>query len=220
MTTDKTTTKKSQAEIEYERIMRHRMQSPKQAHGRDFGTNWSPDGQVKHTKRETMMGEGLGSSLGLDSPKHTRSYREGEIEMLEIADLQYREEMRFQQSLKRQKQNAITTRFQQNLSAKVNSGKILVDQRIFLAFPKKDWSSRAEKLGGIPEGVDIAMSKFGHLVIVPVIEAKESTYKDSHGRSFQIDPTIRATVNQIFGAVQWTKPLTIEDARQFGVNLE
>lgn len=209
----------TEAQLTYQRIMKHRMSVPDRSNGRDYGTNWSPDGAVKHVKKDHMLGEGCGNYLGLDAPKHTRSYGPGELDALVEADLRYEMGLKFKQSLRRQRNTAIQQRFRATLPEKISSGKILVQQRVFMAYPK-DWEKRAARLGGLPQGVDIAKSEFGHLILVPVIEAKESSYKDALGRRFQIEPNLKQTINQIFGAVKWTRPLTLDEVKQFGIEVE
>lgn len=211
---------KTQAQIEYERIMAHRMASPSRPNGRDYGTNWRPDGLAPKTKRDHMLGEGLGPSMGLDGFQHTVSYEPGELEAIEEADQIYVAELRFKQSLQRRRNAVIKQRFQASLPEKVQAGKILVQQRVFMAYPNSDWYTRAERLGGIPEGVDVAKSDFGHLLLVPVVEAKKSRFKDPYGLNFQIDSDLRDIVQKIFGAVKWSRPLTLDEVKQFGVEVE
>lgn len=210
----------TQAEIEYKRIMAHRMSSPERPNGRDYGTNWKPDGTVTKTKRETMLGEGIGNNMGFDDPKYTPSYSPGELEAAELADQQYFDELSFKQSLLRTRNAAIKRKFRASLPGKIQEGRILVQQRVFMAYPKSDWYERAEKLGGLPQGVDVAKSDFGHLIIVPVVEAKNSRYKDPYGLKFQIEPNTRDLVQKIFGAVKWTRPLTLDEVKQFGIEVE
>jgi hypothetical protein len=216
----KRSAEKTQAQLEYERIMAHRRSAPERTNNRDYGTNWRPDGLAPKVKRDHMLGEGIGNCLGLDDPKHTRNYCSGEFEAIEEADQIYVAELRFKQSLQRRRNAVIKQRFQASLPEKVQAGKILVQQRIFMAYPNPNWDARAERMGGIPEGVDVAKSAFGHLLLVPVIEAKKSRFKDPYGLSFQIDPVVRDTVQKIFGAVKWTRPLTLDEVKQFGVEVE
>ncbi len=215
---------KSQREIEleqkYNSIMSRRRSISERPNDRDMGTNWNTDGSVRKTKRANMMGEGLGNSMGLDAPKFTRSYEPGELERIEEADKEFRAGIRFKQSLRKKKYQLIDAIFNEKLETRIREGKLLYQQRIFIAYPKDNWDIRAEKLGGIPDGVDIAESKFGHLLIVPVIETEESRYSDPYGRKFTIERNLRDRVNQIFGAVKWTRPLTLKDVEQFGVEVQ
>jgi hypothetical protein len=162
----------------------------------------------------------MGRDLGLDAPKYTRSYAPGEIERLDEADEQYFAQLKFKESLQRGRNTAIRRRFKAKLPSLTQSGKILVQQRIFMAYPNKDWDVRAERMGGIPEGVDIANSDFGHLLLVPVVEAEKSRFKDAYGLNFHVDPDLRETVQKIFGAIKWSRPLTLDEVKQFGVEVE
>lgn len=105
---------------------------------------------------------------------------------------------------------------------------MLEGQRLFyLSWQHDNWDARAARFGGLPEGVDVAHTDFGDLLLVPVIEqarAKElrldGGFKDREGRPFWIGSDLRQQVERIFGRVKWKQPLTVREVtQQFGARL-
>jgi hypothetical protein len=111
----------------------------------------------------------------------------------------------------------------------VKTGGMLDGQRLFhLAWQKKKWEVRVQQFGGMPEGVDVAYSSFGDLLLIPVIEKEEAKkmglkdggFIDRDGREFWIPLELRNKISQIFGCVRWAQALTVNEATtQFGVRL-
>lgn len=196
-------------------------------------TNWNSD-PTKGAKRElqpNMMGEGLGMSLGIEGPKGTPGRPLG----------WHDEQKRFKKSESRERSmklagrkafaNFIEWKYKTKiLPKKVENGEVLIGQRIFLAtWVNPKWDVKAKNVG-MPEGVDVAHSEFGELLLVPVLELEqalqvginpkeEPPLKDTEGRPCWIASSIKERIEAIFGYVKWTRPLTIKEAEQFGVKI-
>jgi hypothetical protein len=196
-------------------------------------TNWNKDVTKKapKEKRATMMGEGLGSNLGIENPKHVSGKPVG-----------YHEEQRRLQSIEAAENKAktfprrmfakiIDARYKINhLPKKIENGDVLINQRVFFVdWPKDSWDVRAKNIG-MPEGTDIAQTKFGRLLLVPVLEMEdalkvgidpkeEKPLKDIEGRPCWVSTDVKERIEAIFGRVRWIRPLTIKEAEQFGVQL-
>lgn len=114
-----------------------------------------------------------------------------------------------------------------SLARRVVAGKACVGFRIYLIqWQKKKWWERLINAGGMPEGMDLAHSEFGDLLIVPVneldfleTEAPEEPLVDRQGRKFWVPEATKEFVSRTFGAIQWSRPLTLEEMKQFGVRL-
>lgn len=201
-------------------------QKLKEAHPHPRGTNWRKDGgPAPRTPRANMMGEGYGNSLLLDGPKYTAS---GPVTPDEEPARKVRTpEERAESAAKARRTKERKAKLEVLKAAKIEAGAALVGQRVFLlTFGYGDWDLRAKAYGGIPEGVDIAASQFGELLIVPVIEEEEGKalgltagFRDRDGRTFWVRQTYLDRVSQVFGKVEWRKPLTVKQVEEFGVRL-
>jgi hypothetical protein len=197
-------------------------------------TNWNKD-PTQHAPKDKapfMFGEGLGMSLGIDNtkavPGKPLGYYDEQKRLQKLEAKQYN----LKNSGKRRHQNYINWRYHSHiLPKKIQNGDVLINQRIFLCdFIKPKWDSIARNIG-IPDGVDIAHTDFGDLLLIPVIEFAEALQmgidpkvapplKDVEGRPCWVSPTIKERIEMIFGRVRWTRPLTIKEAEQFGVKLK
>jgi len=226
----------------YERIMRRRLSSPTfhyrvdengeevKVYHRDRSTNWndSNEGTVRR-KQPYMMGEGLGNNLGIDKPKYTYSERVEEVDE-EERDFQ-RKVRRLKTQLTRRK-NKVRVESQKKAE---EDGRWMTGQRIFALKRTydqnlnhgRDFETRSKRLKiQIPDGVDVAQTEFGMLLIIPVIEAEEgwskglgNPKKDPYGRNFWVSTEVKEAVQNLFGYVNWERPLTIPEAEQFGVKV-
>lgn len=192
-------------------------------------TNWQRGGVVKKEKRPYLMGEGLGNCLGLDGPKYTRDH----ATLMAIAeeDAVYFEELREVRKAIRKKEAAYRKSLKELLARKAAEGEVLVDQRIFYTeWYHRDWERRAEQVGGVPTGVDIARSPYALLLMIPVLEvdtAKQrgivieriAQRRDSYGRPFWVLAELKQTLVYIFGSIRWNRPISLVEAGQFGVKV-
>jgi len=193
--------------------------------------NWNRHPKPRE-KKPYLMGEGLGNCLGLEGPKYTRDARV--LEQIAYDNWVYATELRKQRSEKKAREKKQHISFLEILASKEASGEILVDQRIFYSeYVKRGWEARAKQVGGLPEGIDIALTDYGLLFMVPVIE--EDTAKklgidkvapgvkprrDGYGRPFWVQAELKDTLTYIFGLIRWNRPLSIREAKQFGVRVK
>jgi len=195
-------------------------------------TNWHKGGVIKTEKQPFMMGEGVGNCLGLEGPKYTRDA--GTLEEIEEANREYFSELASKRREKKNREMSQRDSFQKILASKEASGDILVDQRIFYTeWARKDWEHRANQYGGLPKEVDIAWTNFGILLMVPVIEEDTAAEMgidkkipgvkprtDSFGRQFWIRAELKDLLSKVFGVIRWERPLSIQEAKQFGVKVQ
>jgi len=195
-------------------------------------TNWHKGGVIKHEKQPFMMGEGVGNSLGLEGPKYTRDV--GTLIEIEEANRAYFSELSKKRREKNNREKDQRKSFQKILASKESSGDILVDQRIFYTeWARKDWEYRAGLYGGLPEGIDLAFTDYGILLMVPVIEEDTAAEMgidrkvpgvkprtDSFGRQFWIRAELKDLLSKVFGVIRWERPLSIPEAKQFGVKVQ
>jgi len=231
---------KQQLEL-YQRMMSERM-GPKIEMGTsmftvpvDHSTNWNADtlAVIGKEKRPYLMGEGLGSSF-FSAPKYTVVRSSEEQEALEKAELEYKLEMKILAKRKRERMRKSEKALKKMLPDKIETSKVLVHQRIFhMTWARKDWETRANKCGGLLEGIDVAKTDYGRLLIVPVIEEEEAKdlglleekvpkkrqLRDLDGRRFWVAAEIKEFVQRVFGSVRWNRPLSISEAEQFGVGV-
>lgn len=194
-------------------------------------TNWHKGGVIKHEKQPYMMGEGVGNSLGLEGSRYTLDAKA--LEKIEESNREYFAELAVKRREKKVREADQLESFQKILASKEASGDILVDQRIFYTeWVRKDWEQRSKQYGGLPKEVDIAWSNFGILLMVPVIEedtaaelgidkkvpgVKQRT--DAFGRKFWIRAELKDLLGKVFGVIRWERPLSIQEAKQFGVKV-
>lgn len=195
-------------------------------------TNWHPRGEIKHEKQPFMFGEGVGNCLGLEGPKHTLDVKTQEA--IEQGNREYAAELAAERKERRRREKDQRKSFQEVLASREASGAVLVDQRIFYTqWSRKDWEKRSALRGGLPEGVDVAYTEFGLLLMVPVIEADtaaklgidkkvpgEKQRRDSFGRPYWVQAEIKDFLSLVFGAIDWARPLSISEAKQFGVQIQ
>jgi hypothetical protein len=186
---------------------------------------------MRGEKQPCMMGRGMGNCLGLEGPQYTLDAKR--IYAIEEGQREFAAEQRARSSQRRSREKESRMKLHEILASQEASGAVLVDQRIFyLDWYHEDWELRAHRVGGLPPGVDIARSKFGLLLLVPVIEedtAKKLGYlkdakacgapKDSTGRLFFVSAELKDCLSLLFGRVHWERPLTIPEAKQFGVKV-
>ena len=175
-------------------------------------------------RQPTMMGEGYGNNLLMDPPKYTVWTAPSEDVVPEVSTEDKR---------KKAAEKAAATREAKRkhaafVKARVESGSTLFGQRVFLVpYTHDDWGERAERLGGLPEEMDIARTDFGHLILVPVIEETEAKeqgirakgFRDAEGRQFWVTAEYRTAIDNVFGRTQWERPLLPEEVAQFGVTI-
>lgn len=196
-------------------------------------TNWNknPTQPIEKEKRAHMMGEGLGSSLGIENTKAVPGKPLGYYDEQKRLQRVESKQERAKNAGKRQLHGYVAWKYQTEiLPKKLSEGAVLVNQRIFLCdWIKPKWDSIARNLG-LPDGVDVAHTEFGELLLVPVIEFLQGIemginpretppLKDIEGRPCWVAASIRERIEAIFGRVRWTRPLTIREAEQFGVQL-
>jgi len=191
---------------------------------RDRSTNWNadPNEGANRKKQPWMFGEGLGNNLGLDGPKYMRT----NVEVIPDATEEEKKLRRQLGAEKAKVTRAKNKRIKDRKRALEQQGELLVGQRIFRCkFSFDDWDRRAEVFGGLPEGVDVAGTDFGTLLLIDVIEESdgkklglECPLKDPGGRRFFLPVSEREKIDSIFGRVEWERPLTEREARQFGVD--
>jgi hypothetical protein len=196
-------------------------------------TNWNrdPTQHAPKDKNPFMFGEGLGMSLGIENtkavPGKPLGYYDEQRRLQKLESKEYNSK----NFSKKQHQNYIDWKYHsQILPQKIQNGDVLINQRIFLCdWIKPKWDSIAKNIG-IPEGVDIAHTDFGDLLLIPVIEANDASkfgidpkvvppLKDVEGRPCWVAASIKERIEMIFGRVRWIRPLTIKEAEQFGVQL-
>lgn len=194
-------------------------------------TNWNPGGNIPQSKRPYLLGEGIGNRMGLDGPKYTQTSTA--ISRIEEGNEAYQKELREERSQRRAVLREAKASLKEILKRNEQSGMALVDQRIFyLEYPNKDWEKRSKVFGGLPENIDVALSDFGMLLLVPVVEeaeAKEQGFnkkvpgtkqrRDSQGRAFWVAAELKEVLTNIFGYVRWSRPITIKEAVQFGITI-
>jgi len=194
-------------------------------------TNWHR-GEIKHEKQPFMMGEGVGNCLGLEGPKYTRDA--GTLAGIEEANRAYFSELSAKRREKKNRERDQRDSFQKILASREASGDILVDQRIFYTeWARKDWEYRAGLYGGLPDGIDLAFTDYGILLMVPVIEEDTAeqlginkkipgvkTRTDPFGRQFWIQAELKDLLSKVFGVIRWERPLSIQEAKQFGVKVQ
>jgi len=204
------------------------------AAGSPGGTCWNGEGTVRR-KQPWLMGEGLGMSLpSFPSDKATCRGRpvlgDGEIS-------DHRTPRKKSKKVRRKRSKRETAILSYFGRKKLESeGKYLIGQRVYhVPWPKKKWWERMQAAGGMPDGVDVAHTEFGDLVLVPVNEtydmvealtegkvdplAPEKPLVDREGRSFWIPLELKERVARIFGAIRWRSPLMLAEVEQFGVRL-
>jgi hypothetical protein len=197
-----------------------------------------PEGapQGKGTIRNSqpfMFGEGLGNNLGLDPPKYDTGWKAVRPKDDELKDMLREEEERQEKKkaavAKGKKTRALNQERKSRLNAKLSAGELLDGQRIFLvSIPKDNFEERMRAAGySLPEGLDVARTDFGMILLVPVVEADEakaegftgSGFRDTDGRVFWIRSQVREILEFAFGRIQW-RPLRQEELTQFGVKLQ
>jgi hypothetical protein len=187
--------------------------------------NWYRNGIIPQEKGVYMLGAGLGNNLGLDDPQYTVWNTAGQEACQEEPGLSRAEKAQVTRARNKARRAAIEVRKER--------GELLVSQRVFLvAYPKKDWETRARNLGGLPKGVDVAKTSLeSKLLIVPVMEEEEAQEKglhkervpvkkrlyDAYGRRFWVSAETKEKIHKIFGVIQWNRPLTMKETRQFGI---
>lgn len=202
--------------------------------GRCRMTNWNRGGIVPSEKKLFMLGEGLGSNLGLDGSKatipKTRAENEEEGRCLLIEKVERAEERKRH----RETEKRYTKLRERVLSRKESSGELMDGFRVFrVAWTKSDWEQRAAVLGGLPPGVDVAKTTFSLLVIVPILDesgvesrgfypnmSKKKLPRDADGRVFWVSPELKDQLSKIFGRIEWSRPLLKAELTQFGVKLD
>jgi hypothetical protein len=178
-----------------------------------------------------MMGEGLGFSLGLEKTKAVPGKPLGWYD--DQKRLEKKESRERSMKLAGRKALASFVQWKYNseiLPRKLENGECLIGQRIFLAtWVSPKWDIKAKNVG-MPEGVDVAHSEFGELLLIPVLEKQDAEklginpkedppLKDVEGRPCWVATHVRERIEAIFGRVNWTRPLTIKEAEQFGVKI-
>lgn len=171
-----------------------------------------------------MTGKGLGNNLGLDDPEYTvwkTPAQNNQERMLAAEEKAAQKEASLKKAAATRARNKAKKAI---LAAKMDRGELLSGQRVFLAtWVRDNWDVAAENFGGIPQGVDIANTDFGHLLIVPVVEEDEGEglrFKrscDPDGRNFWVRAEVKNSIQKIFGSVDWRRPLTMQEAEQFGI---
>lgn len=196
-------------------------------------TNWNidPAAPIKHEKRAHMMGEGLGSSLGIEGPKGNPGKPYGWYDEQKRLEKVESRERSMKLGGRKSFAKYIEWKYKTELlPQKIANGECLVNQRIFLAtWVNPKWDVKAKNIG-MPEGVDVAHSEFGELLLVPVLEEEqakrmginpkiEPPLRDVEGRPCWVAASIKERIEAIFGYIKWTRPLTIKEAEQFGVKI-
>lgn len=197
-------------------------------------TNWHRGGVIRHESQPYMMGEGFGNCLGLEGSKATIPKTEKQLQKEAEEELIDRLEM-IEERKKREAKERSYRLIQVNLiNRKRQDGSLHEGFRVFcLAWYKEDWEERSG-VYGMPEGVDVALTQFGMLILVPVIEesdiAEGSQYgsyakdrkaqRDMDGRKFWVKAEVKDAVLDVFGPVKWGRPLACRDLDQFGVKVD
>lgn len=196
-------------------------------------TNWNknPNEHAAREKQPFMMGEGVGNNLGLDNSKAVPGKPLGwHDEQRALRSRECREE-NMQKSMKKMFHKAIDMKYRSHhLPQKMANGEVLVGQRVFLVDYLKKGSDKLLNNLGLPEGADVAQTAFGTLVIAPVLEKndalergidikQEKGCKDIEGRPCWVAAEIKEKIEAVFGHVRWTRPLTIKEVEQFGIEV-
>lgn len=199
----------------------------------DASTNWHRNGEGTIRRPQPMMfGEGIGNEMGLERPKYTVWKTYEEVTDEDLAAISAEEEIQRAERRKAGVEKARITREKnrkrkERIAEKVENGEMLGGQRIFrVDFSLGDWEERSKKLDGMPPAViDVAGTEYGVLLMVRVHEEEdgkkiglEEPMKDVMGRKFFLTLTDRERIESIFGRVDWRRPLTEREARQFGVD--
>jgi hypothetical protein len=196
-------------------------------------TNWNKNAN-EHAAREKqpfMMGEGVGNNLGLDNSKAVPGKPIGWHDEQKRLLAREAAAERAKQIPKKMFAKAIESRYRSHhLPKKIQNGDVLIGQRVFLVDFLKKGSDKLLNNLGLPEGAHVAQTEFGHLVIVPVLETDEALArgidikqekgcKDVEGRPCWVAAEIKEKIEAVFGHVRWTRPLTIKEVSQFGVEV-
>jgi len=208
------------AEEEAERICSAR------SAGSPGGTCWNGEGTVRR-KQPFLMGEGSGFDLICFGSDKTTSRGVSPKERAKREYLAQLERKLAKKSLVRTRSpKQAAAELQRSLKRRVAEGRSPVGFRVFvISWPKKKWEERMKAAGGMPEGVDIAHTEFGNLLLVPVNEVSGADGEpaepmvDREGRKFWIPFEQMETLKRIFGYVKWKEPLTLAEVKRFGVKL-
>lgn len=192
------------------------------AAGKPGGTCWNGEGTVRR-KQPWMMGQGSGFNQICFGPDQTTS-RGRRPQVDDDEEREPRESSKVK-PLRTKKQ--IEQSMKLSLARRVVAGNACVGFRIYLIqWQKKKWWERMINAGGMPDGMDIAHSEFGDLLMVPVNEldflereAPDEPLVDREGRKFWVAESTKDFVARIFGAIRWSQPLTMAELNQFGVRL-
>jgi hypothetical protein len=194
-------------------------------------TNWYPNGKVPRTTEPSMFGEGLGNHLGLDGPRYTLDAKRQEKLEHDAEELQREEREKDRQ--KKRKVSDARAYLRDVAEEVVQNGGTLVGERIFMMeWHRKDWERRGSTYG-FPEGVSMAIGKFGAVIVVPVIEEAEKKAlgrsanvpewkqgRDEFGRKFWVTAEMKNAILNVYGLPVWKRPLSIREAEQFGISIE
>jgi len=195
---------------------------------RDRSINWYKDSHLngtRHSPRPNMMGEGMGNCLGLEGSKHSFETIKPELVELTPEEKARKRAAAVAAAAATRKRNLAKKAV---IAKREESGELLRTQRVFLCeWGYDNFEERASRLGlGLPEGVDIAKTQFGTLVLVTVYEEEEGKslglgdpLRDPHGRTFFVPTAKREHISKVFGNVNWKRPLTQKEAEQFGVKI-
>lgn len=200
--------------------------------GSPGGTCWNGEGTVRR-KQPWMMGQGSGFDLICFGPDQCTSRGTSPKDKMKAAEQTLRKKIPGKKKPKPRRVQELE--LYQSIQRRVSEGKVPVGFRVFvIQWPKKKWWERMTNAGGMPDGVDIAHTPFGELLVVPVNEVKPSyqqhvlegvidgpdkPFSDRDGRKFWVSEEFKAQISQIFGSVKWQQPLTLAEVEQFGVKL-
>lgn len=192
-------------------------------------TNFTPSGDhPAKIKQPFMLGEGLGNRLNFCDPKYAvweplqPEPTDREIEEARAEEERAREESKRARVEKARETRERNMRKKALLESRIDKGKELYGQRIFIVTKfKHSWEVRSRKYGGVPDGVDLRLTDFGLLLMVPVIEEdqaklfgmeKKTGYRDREGRRYWVPLATKERVMKIFGGgVPWNSPLLMRE---------
>lgn len=195
----------------------------------DHSTNWGKP--IARPPQPNMMGQGVGNCLGLEASKATRWENSAEVRKREeserIEKAKRKEERGRRRAMIKEAAEVFAIVRPLIEAHRIQKGEVMVGQRVFRCkFFHENFTTRAKQLGvEIPKGVDVALTPFGGLLVVPVLEdkfdqARSEYIKDTDGRRFQVAAEIKDKVSQIFGCVDWSRPLSTKETKEFGVVLD
>lgn len=203
------------------------------AAGKSGGTNWGP--RLGRTDTSQLVGlgaGGVGDLTGFAGPDKTTS-RGRNPNLPKERNLSSPEEL----EARRRKLERDEAAKKAMAAYRMYTENRIEGFRIFLApYPKKKWERIVQNAGGLPDGVDVAHSEFGDLLLVPVFEPHNVEFdtQPKHNRrriglkemmdrqkfGYWIEEDLMVELQRMFGYIQWNSPILVSELEQFNIRLQ